>query len=103
MGTAGIACVDVPNGAPIAGVSILGGFLDGFLIVVIAPGFGQHEEIFMRTGWAILDAFRHDIGFVPHDVTAEKPAVVLQRESQPPRDAKQISIPEPTKKRSWMS
>ena len=92
MGTAGITRVDVPNGAPIAGVSILGGFFHCFLIVVIIPGFGQHEEIFMRPGWPILDAFRHDIGFVPHDVTAQKPAVVLQGEGKPPRDAEQILV-----------
>ena len=44
----------------------------------------------MRAGRAILDALGHRVWLVPHNVTAQIPAIILQGERQPPRNADQV-------------
>ncbi len=87
MRTAGIAGVDIPNGPTISGTAILRQFFNRFLIVMVMLGFCEHEQIFMRPGGPIFHALGHDVGFVPNDVAAKKPAIILQRQCESPWDA----------------
>ena len=44
----------------------------------------------MRSGWPIAHAFRLAIRFVPNDIRSKIPAIILQGEGEPPRQADQI-------------
>lgn len=92
MCAAGIQSVDVPNRSAIARTAIARRLLHCFMVVAIALGLGEHEKIFMRAGRTVFHTLGSHIWFVPYDVAAEKPPVVLQSQRQPPRDAKQILI-----------
>ncbi len=92
MGAAGVRRVDAPHRPPISFAAVFGAFLHGFVIVGVLLAFREHEEIFVRPSGPILHAFRHGVWLVPDDVTAEEPAIVLQGECEPPRDAEQILV-----------
>lgn len=91
----GRAGVDAPDGAAIPTFTVLRILHHGCRIVGILLLFGEHEEILVSPCGPVLDALRHDVGFVPDDVAAEKPTVILKRERQPPRHAQQILVLEP--------
>ena len=78
--------VNVPNRSAIAAIRLQ----HGPAIVVVPLGFGEHKKVLMCAGRSILNAFRLGIRLVPNYVGTEVPAVILQRESQPPRDAEQV-------------
>lgn len=92
VGAARIGSIDLPNRAAIARPAIVGGLLHCFVIVAVVLRLGEHEEVFVRTGRPIFDALRHDVWLVPHNVAAEEPSVVLQRQREPPRDAQQVFV-----------
>lgn len=92
VGTAGIRGIDAPDRSTIPLTAVLGAFLHGFVVVGVLFAFGEHEEVFVRSSGPIFHAFRHRVRLVPDDVAAEEPAVVLQRESEAPRDAEQIFV-----------
>ncbi len=65
-------------------------FLDRVGIEVIARPLGQQEQILMRLGAAVGDAFRHGVRLVPNDVLPQIPAIRLQSEGNAPRDADEV-------------
>ncbi len=67
----------MPDTATIPQRIISGWLLYRFMVITIVFGFGKHEKIFMRARRSILDAFRHHIRLVPHNVATEKPPIVL--------------------------
>ena len=95
MRTAGIGGIDVPHRPAIASPAILRRLLHRLVVIMVLLGLGEHEEVFVCPSGAVLDTFGHDIGLVPHDVAAQIPAILLQRQRQPPRDAHQILVFEP--------
>ncbi len=92
VGTARIRGIDVPNRAPVSFAAILGAFFYRFMVIGILLAFGQHEEIFVRASRPIFHTLRHCVWLMPDDVAAEEPTIVLQRESEAPRDAKQVFV-----------
>lgn len=84
--------VDAPDGASVAGATIVCQFFSGFMLVAIMRGLGQHEQVFVCSRRPVLDALGHDIGFVPDDVTAQIPAAFLQGQRQPPGNTEQILV-----------
>ena len=50
----------------------------------------QQKHIFMGLGASIHDAFWHWIGLCPDDVLSQPPAIDLEREGYPPRDAAEV-------------
>lgn len=69
---------------------VVGDFEDGFVIVVIARGFGEHENVFVRLGATVGDGFWHGIGFLPDDVLAEEPAIGAESEGDHPGNADEV-------------
>ena len=60
------------------------------VIKVIARLFGEQEEILVRPDAAVGDRLRQGVGLVPDDVLTQIPAVILQGQGEPPRDAEQV-------------
>ena len=60
------------------------------MIKVIARLFGEQEEILVRPDAAVGDRLRQGVGLVPDDVLTQIPAVILQGQGEPPRDAEQV-------------
>jgi hypothetical protein len=82
--------VHIPDRAAIAQFATSGRFPHGLPVVEILFRLGEHEQVLMRAGGTILDALRHGVRFVPHDVATQIPAIVLQGEGKSPRYANQI-------------
>ena len=65
-------------------------FLYRLRIVKVTRALRQQEQILMALGRPVRHALRHRVRFRPDDVAPQPPAVSLQRERHPPRDAAQV-------------
>ncbi len=65
-------------------------FSDRISVVQVLLRFGQHENVFMRPGWAVFHALWHCIRLLPDDIAPQIPTTQLQRKGQPPRKPKKI-------------
>ena len=65
---------------------------NGRSVIVIFFSPGEKKKIFVSPGWPVMYGFRHGIGFMPDNIAAQIPAILLQREGQPPRYAHQVFV-----------
>jgi hypothetical protein len=93
--TPGIGGVDVPNAPSIAFTAVLSPLLHRFVIVTVLLRLREHKKVFVGAGGPVADTLRHGVRFVPNNVAAQEPSVVLQRQRQPPRHPKQVFVFEP--------
>ena len=59
-------------------------------VKVIPLCLGKLEHMLIATAAAVNHALRHGVAFLPDDVAAQIPAVLTERQRQPPRDAQHV-------------
>jgi hypothetical protein len=63
---------------------------DGVEVEPVVPGFDQQEDHLVAAVETVAHRLGHGVGLVPDDRVAHDPAVVLERERDPPGQAEQV-------------